>query len=138
MGISTNRQIAATAKIIGAGSFAGSLTLAAGTITPIQDLPYLLYAKVKAAAVAVPQAVNEIQNVTGMDILGSATGFLITHDVTGLTGGYPVPHVVVGSHPEPMTFSFGKFESQVDASKMVIVNNTAGDLDIYIIVYSDT
>jgi hypothetical protein len=140
MGISINRQIAGASKIIGGNSFVGSLTLAGGSITPVQKLAYLLFDKVKAAAVAVPQACPNIQNVTGIDLLGDNSGLLITHDVTGLAGGYPVPHIQGGAraHPAPMTFTWGKFAEQVDASQLVIVNNTAGNIDVYVVVYSDS
>ena len=140
MSLSINNSIKAGVKIIGSHSFAGTLTINAASSVPLRNIPGIIQAQVKAAAVAVPQTCPPLGATTGMSLLGSAGGLVITHDVAGLSGGFPINHLAAagGADGIPLDIVFGSAEDYSATSQLVVSNPTAGNLDLHVLVYSDT
>lgn len=138
LGISSN--IKYNSPLYSAQTFVGTVTVNAGATVEVQNLPALIQGAVKAAAAAVPQAAPTIPAPYNcMQILGAATGLVLSHNIAGYTGGYPIPHVPAagGAHPQGLFIPLGDFGNQSVASKLCIVNPTAGNIDLHVIVWGE-
>ena len=138
MSLGTNNNIKAAMPLLGTGSIVGQYSLAAGATINVASLPELVYTAVKTAALAIPQSPPNYKYPYAMDILGSATGLILVHAITGYSAGYPVPHDVgANANPAPIRIALGDRTGTTSSSQLSIKNTTAGALILNVICYAE-